>query len=41
MMSIGFLAELLISYQGRHDDVYSVVERTFDGGKKEKTDPTL
>ena len=41
MMTIGFLAELLISYQGRHDDVYSVAERTFDAGKTEKTDPTL
>ena len=41
MMTIGFLAELLIAYHGRHDDVYSVAERTFDGGKTEKTDPPL
>ena len=39
MMTIGFLAELLIAYHGRHDDVYSVAERTFEGGKTEKTDP--
>ena len=29
MMTIGFLAELVIAYNGRHDDVYSVAERTF------------
>ena len=28
MMTMGFLAELVIASQGRHDDVYSVAERT-------------
>jgi dolichol-phosphate mannosyltransferase len=41
MMTIGFLAELVIAYHGRHDDVYSVAERTFRGDEmrpKEDTD---
>jgi len=29
LMSIGFLAELIIAYQGRDADTYSVAERTF------------
>jgi len=40
-MTIGFLAELVIAYHGRHDDVYSVAERTFRGDDmkpKEDTD---
>ena len=28
MMTMGFLAELVIASQSRHDDVYSVAERT-------------
>ena len=28
MMSIGFLAELMIAYRGREEDSYSVAERT-------------
>ena len=35
MMTIGFLAELVIAYHGRHDDVYSVAERTFPGERDE------
>jgi glycosyltransferase involved in cell wall biosynthesis len=31
MMTMGFLAELVIASQGRHDDVYSVAERTPSG----------
>jgi glycosyltransferase involved in cell wall biosynthesis len=31
MMTMGFLAELVIASQGRHDDVYSVAERTPGG----------
>jgi hypothetical protein len=30
-MTMGFLAELVIASQGRHDDVYSVAERTPSG----------
>jgi glycosyltransferase involved in cell wall biosynthesis len=42
LMTIGFLAELVIAYHGRHDDVYSVAERTFHDTAmtpKEETDP--
>ncbi len=42
LMTIGFLAELVIAYHGRHDDVYSVAERTFPADEmkpKEETDP--
>ena len=40
MMTIGFLAELVIAYNGRHDDVYSVAERTFpDDLKPKEADP--
>jgi dolichol-phosphate mannosyltransferase len=28
LMSIGFLAELIIAYQGRDSDTYSIVEQT-------------
>ena len=42
MMTIGFLAELVIASRDRHDDVYSVAERTFrdDLKPKETVDPT-
>ena len=42
LMTIGFLAELVIAYHGRHDDVYSVAEATFPADEmkpKEETDP--
>ncbi|MBL9122606.1 MAG: hypothetical protein JNG90_03170 [Planctomycetaceae bacterium] len=35
LMSIGFLAELIIAYQGRDADTYSVSERTFPIGAEE------
>jgi glycosyltransferase involved in cell wall biosynthesis len=42
MMTIGFLAELVIASRDRHDDVYSVAERTFRDGEmrpKEAAEP--
>ncbi len=41
MMTMGFLAELVIASQGRHDDVYSVAERTpgSDANQDDKVSP--
>jgi dolichol-phosphate mannosyltransferase len=39
MMSIGFLAELILAYQGRDEDTYSIAERTLPAAPSEGITP--